>query len=232
MMDPASYWQSRAEAAVEEYEATLQAQRNELEALQRQVSNLLHERSLMKAATANDVRAFCLNYQATAAQQPQQPSAIGGPPFSSFTAFAAGGGADVIPIYDLLLFLHRYSNGLVPPPENRRKRLRTPSSCINALYGSMGGADDSIPVGSPSASPGVLVPANAAAGAAAPAAASHLRLYHRMLARQRGMLREGDMEDYVDHLVAQQQQQQQQMGMNEGGGENPQASSPHPQPRQ
>lgn len=121
-MDEASYWQRQAAAAVEECEFTIQAQRNEIQNLQRQVSDLLHERSLMKAATASDFRSFCLNYQATAPQQahvfpvaPMHPSAL-------------SSSGPVIPVYDLLMFLHQYSNGLVPPPENRRKRTRTPNS--------------------------------------------------------------------------------------------------------
>lgn len=141
-MDSEAYWSSRAAAVAEEYEQTIQAQRNELQHLQNQVSDLLHERSLAKAATASDVRAFCLNYQASVAKGDISPfynaaqsmeSALVSSGCTRFDYSArpsfrdpnATGRSDVIPIYDLLMFLHRYSNGLVPPPENRKKRLRS-----------------------------------------------------------------------------------------------------------
>lgn len=101
---------------------TIQAQRNEIQLLQHQVSDLLHERSLMKAATASDVRSFCLNYQATMATSSWQSMA---PPSSHANT-------ETIPVYEILLFLHRYSNGLVPPPENKRKRWRSSSGSSSA----------------------------------------------------------------------------------------------------
>lgn len=133
-MNSDNYWNQRSAAVFEEYEQTIQCLRNEVQQLQGQVTDLLHERSLMKAATANDVRSFCLNYQASAAAG-GTGTASSSASFSSSTSPSYSvnpmnqyGPGDSIPVYDLLMFLHRYSNGLVPPPENKRKRVRTNSA--------------------------------------------------------------------------------------------------------
>lgn len=108
-MNSQEYWQSCAMEAVREYELVVQSQRDELETLQRRCNDLLHERSMMKAATATDVRNFCFNYQAD--QQRKR-------------GLTSSSAVDSIPIHTLLQFLHTYSNGLLPAPENKRKRSR------------------------------------------------------------------------------------------------------------
>lgn len=130
MMNSDAYWNERSAAVHEEYEQTIQCLRNELQQLQGQVTDLLHERALMKAATANDVRSFCLNYQASAAAGNSNTATSSSSTTSMYSVNPMNqlGPGDSIPVYDLLMFLHRYSNGLVPPPENKRKRVRTNSA--------------------------------------------------------------------------------------------------------
>lgn len=182
MDDPQEYWRSRAMEATQEYEHILQSQRDELERLQRRCNDLLHERSMMKAATAADVRNFCLNYQAD--QQRKQ----------SLTTTAA---VEEIPLHTLMQFLHTYSNGLLPAPENKRKRSRLPTD------------DDRR--GSSSTQPPHAASASAAASGLPISRCTNRdyyitqqqqqqqhRLYQRMLARQRTTGRLEDLDENQD----------------------------------
>lgn len=146
--------------ALAEYERQFVAQRNQIEALQNQVSGLLHERNFMKASTANDIRSFCLNHLASAGSAGSGTSrgvnnAIATSTTSSSTSSVSSprsrlgghghlensnsGGSttdvETIPVYDLLMFLYRYSNGLIPPPENKRKRTRSSSAGVSGNGG-------------------------------------------------------------------------------------------------
>ncbi|ESL11280.1 hypothetical protein TRSC58_00973 [Trypanosoma rangeli SC58] len=126
-MNVEEYWHLKAREAVEEHRSLIQSQRDEIERLQRRCNDLLHERSMMRAATAEDVRRFCLEYQRNQLLQQivaASPSGAGGvgalagrqPAVSSI---------DTIPLHILLQFLHQYSGGMVPMSENiTRKRSR------------------------------------------------------------------------------------------------------------
>ncbi|KAH9597644.1 hypothetical protein LSM04_005695 [Trypanosoma melophagium] len=165
----------------EEYRLTVQLQRNELQILQRRCNELLHERSMMKAATAEDVRMFCLNYQQEQLQkQKQQPQT--NISLTSATGTGTEGvpgrsplvsSADSIPITAIIEFLHQYSSGMVPLSLcTRRKRSRE----------TMGG--------------GRLT-----------SALSQQRLVQRVVARQRLRLREDDLEELQQGKELQQLQQ-------------------------
>ncbi|CCW63802.1 unnamed protein product [Phytomonas sp. EM1] len=108
-MNAEEYWRLRAQEAQNEYEHVIQTQRDEIESLQRRCQELLHERCMMKAQTAMEVRNFVLNLQGE-----QRPLARG----SHATL-------DVIPSHAVLNFLHRYSNGFAPAAGNVRKRNRS-----------------------------------------------------------------------------------------------------------
>lgn len=143
------FWGDRATSAtLAEYEQVFEAQRNQIQSLQNQVSGLLHERSFLKASTASDVRNFCLNYLATSGNTGSCLSRSSSTAISDLTRsvsslarlrrggggslhHGSGGDPEAIPAYDLLMFLHRYSNGLIPAPENKRKRMR--SSSVNSV---------------------------------------------------------------------------------------------------
>ncbi|KEG09563.1 hypothetical protein DQ04_05021020 [Trypanosoma grayi] len=118
----------RACEAENEHRVLLQAQRDEIEQLQRRCNELLHERSMMKAATAEDIRQFCLDYQRKQLQhqrqqqqqqiQQQAIAPVGCRPSASPSTSS-------IPVSEVLQFLHQYSAGMVPISENSvRKRLR------------------------------------------------------------------------------------------------------------
>lgn len=165
------FWGERAASStLAEYEQVFEAQRNQIQALQNQVSGLLHEKTFLRAATASDVRSFCLHYLSssgscggsisrnssnhntttttsmpatTATTAPLSRCSLSTPLARLRHAGSVGGGGghlhhvvgadtESIPVYDLLLFLHRYSNGLVPAPENKRKRMRS-SSITSAI---------------------------------------------------------------------------------------------------
>ncbi|CCW71822.1 unnamed protein product [Phytomonas sp. Hart1] len=104
-MNAEEYWRLRVQETEGEYAQLIQSQRDEIESLQRRCNELLHERCLMKAQTAMEVRNFVVNFQG---EQRGSLSAV-----------------DAIPTNVLLNFLHRYSNGLVPSPVNMRKRNRS-----------------------------------------------------------------------------------------------------------
>lgn len=178
MSSAEEYWRSQALHTAREYESVLQSQRDELESLQRRCSDLLHERSMMKAATAMDVRNFCLHHQA------QEQRRLG---------LTSASAVESIPIYDLQKFLSTYSNGLVPPPENRRKRERT-NFIGDAYHYTNGGSGSGVNTATP---PHLTDPAASSSSCAGTNPASTHRLYQRMLARQRLTGREGDAEEWM-----------------------------------
>ncbi|KAG8342824.1 hypothetical protein ERJ75_000680200 [Trypanosoma vivax] len=121
-MDVEMYFAARANETVEEYRRIIQLQRDEIEQLQRRCSELLHERGLMRAAAAEDVRRFCVEQQRRQVLL-QHGCAGGGAPRSTVAPEGS------IPIDALLQFLHQYSSGIVSVVENgKRKRGREASA--------------------------------------------------------------------------------------------------------
>nr|CCC93419.1 conserved hypothetical protein [Trypanosoma congolense IL3000] len=115
-MDVEQYFDRKTREMAEEYGSMIQSQRDEIEQLQRRCNELLHERNLMRAAVAEDVRQFCLRY--VEKQQAQQLNRL-----------VVSTPVHSIPVLTLLHFLHEYSAGLVPIIEvGRRKRSRDTTS--------------------------------------------------------------------------------------------------------
>lgn len=96
MDEVAQYWKRVAEKVHAEHLSILETQRNEIQELQRRCQDLQFERTMMRASNAMDFRDFCLSH--------------------------ANNGS--VPLTSILQFLHSASDGLVPPPENPKKRLR------------------------------------------------------------------------------------------------------------
>ncbi|KAF8289804.1 hypothetical protein TcYC6_0010050 [Trypanosoma cruzi] len=135
-MNVEEYWHMKACEAVEEHRSLIQQQRDEIERLQRRCNDLLHERSMMRAATAEDVRHFCVEYQRNQLQQHFAATAASST--ASAGRLSAVSSVDSIPIYLLLQFLHQYSAGMVPMTENiKRKRSRETmnSVCVPKTVG-------------------------------------------------------------------------------------------------
>ncbi|EAN77642.1 uncharacterized protein TEOVI_000830000 [Trypanosoma equiperdum] len=115
-MDAEEYLHMKEREMMEEYGAVILSQRNEIEQLQRRCSELLHERSFMRASVAEDVRQFCVGHLQR--QQAQQQRASGRLATSSACVQS-------IPVLHLLQFLHQYTSGVVPVMETeKRKRPR------------------------------------------------------------------------------------------------------------
>ncbi|RNF15431.1 uncharacterized protein Tco025E_05534 [Trypanosoma conorhini] len=120
-MNAEEYWRMKACEAVEEHHSMIQSQRDEIERLQRRCNDLLHERSMMRAAAAEDIRRFCVEHQRTQLLQHFAAGAAG----ASAGRLSAVSPIDSIPLHLLLQFLHQYSAGMVPMTENiKRKRSR------------------------------------------------------------------------------------------------------------
>jgi hypothetical protein len=97
MDDVANYWKHVAMTSAQQHEQIIQAQRDEIEALQRRCQELLYECTMMKASNAMDFRDFCVANASPSGQ---------------------------VPLSYIVSFLNCASDGLVPPLENKRKRQR------------------------------------------------------------------------------------------------------------
>ncbi len=97
MDEVANYWKQVAVASTKQHEQIIEAQREEIQALQKRCQELQYECTMMKASNAMDFRDFCL-------------------------ANATPNGQ--VPLTCIVNFLNTASDGLVPPMDNKRKRQR------------------------------------------------------------------------------------------------------------
>lgn len=120
MTDPVEYWQQAAARASANYEAIIESQRECIAELQRRCQELLYERTMMRAANAMDFRDFCLSAAAATT--------------TSNNNNGGNGNGAVVPLDALLSYLHNATDGLVPAPDSRRKRVRPNTSESAALF--------------------------------------------------------------------------------------------------
>lgn len=106
--DVANYWKSVSIACAQQHESIIQAQREEIQTLQRRCQELQYENAMMRASNAMDFREFCV---------------------------ASANINGQVPLSQLLSFLNTTSDGLVPAPDNARKRQRDtrPSTVVPPL---------------------------------------------------------------------------------------------------
>ncbi|KAK7200172.1 hypothetical protein NESM_000067900 [Novymonas esmeraldas] len=121
------YWRRQLAQTEAEYEQMIAGLRDEVERQQRRCSDLMHERAMLRATAAADIRDYCQQY--VAKQQQQQQSR----PVTARVQTAVKKDADAVPLSALLAFLREYSHGLLQLPDSHRKRAR-PDGPLHPLH--------------------------------------------------------------------------------------------------